>query len=215
MYALLLPVLAVAAMAMTAGAAQALPKWEVCEKEHGGSGTKFSDSECQKELATGKWEWVVLPEKPKTQVVTFGKLTLIIPEVATIKCKVIDAGNIWNAAIGGLDEVTAFTTYECTSETCEKPEIVAKGLPWLTELIAGPAVRISGIKITVSCGGGVVGTWEGKLEPKLENPTEAHPLWASFTGTTGELEEPVKKIKAKVEGKDSIITEEDQQIKVK
>jgi len=212
MYALLLPVVAVAAMAMSASAAQAAPKWFVCTKQAAETG-KFTDSECQKG-PKGFWEWIKVGPKPGIQVVTFGKLTLTIPGVATITCKVIDAGNIWNDEVGGKDEITAFTNYECKSEACKEPEIIAKGLPWATELLAGPIDRISGIKIAVFCSKAEFGMFEGKLEPKLENPTEAHPLQAAFTATTGELEEPVKKIKAKVEGKDSIITEEDQQIKV-
>ena len=75
-------------------------------------------------------------------------------------------------------------------------------------------VKIAGIKVTVFCGKAAFGTFEGTLEPKLANPTEAHPLWLSFTATTDELEEPTEKIKAKVEGKDSLITEEDQQVEV-
>lgn len=47
LYALLLPVLAIAAMAMTAGAAQAAPHWFVCEKLGTETG-KLIDSECQK-----------------------------------------------------------------------------------------------------------------------------------------------------------------------
>jgi hypothetical protein len=221
MYTLLLPVLAVAAMAVTASAAQAVvPKWEICKKEATAT-HKFSDSECQKEVAnTGSWEWVAIPNGKEhlVQVVTFGKLKLAIAGVVTIECKVIDAGNIWNLAAGGLDEITAFTNYECKSappEACTTPEIVAKGLPWLTELKEGPIDKITGIKVTVICAGAAFGTFEGTLEPKLVPATEAHPLQAEFTSTTGELTEPVRVLKAKVEGKDDLVTEEDQQVRVK
>jgi hypothetical protein len=217
MYALLLPVLAIAAMAMSTGAAQAAPKWEICKKEATAT-HKFSDSECQKEVAnTGFWEWkAVGPKAELVQVVTFGKLTLTIG-TNKIKCKVIDAGNIWNDEIGGKDEITAFVNYECKSEPaafCEEPEIVAKGLPWKTEVLAGPVDKITGVKVTVFCKKVEAGAFEGTLEPKLVNATEAHPLWAEFTATTGELTSGTLG-KAKVEGKDSIVTEEDQQVRVK
>jgi hypothetical protein len=139
LYALLLPVLAVAAMAMTAGAAQANTAgghWFICKKA--GAGSKYADSECQKKQVANGNGWPSLTGRPNlVQVVTFGKLTITITGVVTITCKVIDAGNIWNLEAGGKDEVTAFTNYECKAtpaEDCLEPEIVAKGLPWATEL---------------------------------------------------------------------------------
>jgi hypothetical protein len=225
LYALLLPVLAVAAMAMTAGVAQAAPKWEICKKEATAT-HKFSDSECQKEVAnTGSWEWkAVGPKAELVQVVTFGKLKLTTEKGLVIECKVIDAGNIWNDEVGGKDEITAFTNYECKAtpaEACPKPELipVAKSLPWPTEVIAGtpPTDKIGTaakpIEIAVFCAEKEQTVFKGELSPKLINPTEAHPLQAEFTSATGTLSNGVEK--AKVEGKDSILTEEDQQIKVK
>jgi hypothetical protein len=214
MYALLLPVLAVAAMAMSTGAAQAAnPHWFICEKLGTETG-KFTDSECQK-AGKGFWEWIKAKETPKTQVITFGKLRLIFGEI-TIECKVIDAGNIWNTEAGGLDEITAFTNYECKATpaaACEKPEIRAEKLPWKTKLVAGPIDEIEGIQVTLLCKEAAVSAFTGTLKPTLSIPTEAHPLQATFTKSTGELTNG-KGEKAKVEGKDSLITEEDQQVKV-
>jgi hypothetical protein len=219
LYAAILPVLAVAAFALAPAVAQAAPKWEICKHEATAT-HKFSDSECQKEVAnTGNWEWVAIPNGKANlvQVVTFGKLKLTAASGLVVECKVIDAGNIWNLAAGGLDEITAFTNYECKAtpaEACLEPEIVAKGFPWATELITGtpPKDKISGIKISVFCKKILAREFEGTLEPTLTNPTETNPLVATFTATTGELTGTEK---AKVEGKDDIITEEDQQIRVK
>jgi hypothetical protein len=227
LYVALLPVLAVAMFAIAPAVAQAAPKWEVCLKEHGGSATKFSDSECQKELAAGKWEWVeVGGATAKVQVITFGKLKLTAATGLVIECKVIDAGNIWNAGGVGKDEITAFTNYDCKAtpaEDCLEPEIatVAKSLVWTTELVeVGTTVfdkiatAAKPIEVTVLCGKVAKVTYHGTLEPSATNPTEAHPLQFAFSGTTGELENEAKTEKAKVEGKDSLITEEDQQVKV-
>ncbi len=73
--------------------------------------------------------------------------------------------------------------------------------------------QITGISVTVFCGGVEGPTFTGKLEPTISNPTEAHPLQFTFTASTGELENAAKE-KAKVEGTDSLITEADQQVKV-
>jgi len=212
MYALLLPALAIAAMAMAPAGAQAF-EWEVCRNL--GAGHKFSDSECAKEVG-GNRAWVKLGTT-KVQVITFGKLKLTAPGPLVLECKVIDGGNIWNEGGVGKDEITAFTNYECKAEPaagCPEPEIIAKGLPWKTELIAGPKDKITGIQVTVFCAHVEGPTFKGTLEPTITQPTEAHPLLATFTGTTGELEN-AKGEKAKVEGKDALITEEDQQVKVK
>lgn len=204
MYALLLPVVAIAAMAMTAGAAQALPHWFSCQKK--GAGSAYSDSECQKKVG-GEWEWVKLPETPKTQVISFGQLTLTSGTVK-IRCKVLNAGNVWNPAAGGLDEIEVFINYECETlgtTVCNPVGITAKGFTWPTELIevgGKPFDKIGSgakpIEVTATCGALMI-PFKGTLSPKVVNPTETEPLHFEFTATTGELEGP-EGAKGKVEG---------------
>lgn len=62
----------------------------------------------------------------------------------------------------------------CTSKpspcpTKTKVEVIALNLPWKTHLIAGPPIRdvIEGVDLQVRCGGGVVETLTGTLEPEV------------------------------------------------
>ena len=200
MYALLLPVLAIAAMAMTAGAAQAAPHWYLCEKLTTETG-KFTDPDCEK-AGKGFYELKRLPfesggKVTKVQVITFGRLSLTIG-TTTITCKVSDAGNIWNTVLAnpGLDEIVLFVNYECTissESVCKKGlELTASGLPWLTELNeveeGGKKVlrdRIKGIKVTFKCAEPVVNeVFEGELNPKFVNNS---PSFAEFDTASGHL----------------------------
>jgi hypothetical protein len=205
-YAMLLPVLAIAAMAMTAGAAQAAnPHWLPCKNE--GASHKFVDSECLLKTG-GNFEKKALTngEANKIQVVSFGKLTFTASNGVTFTCKVLDAGNIWNLEAGGRDNIEVFFNYECSSSVCTTLTTEAKNLSWPTELLAGPVDKIGSatkeIEITVTCNG-TPATFHGILEPKLANPTEKHPLQAEFTSTTGELVDGT--VKAKVEGFDNLV----------
>jgi len=206
MYALLLPVLAVAAMAMTAGAAQAAPHWFVCEKEHGGSEPKFSDSECQTSLSTGKWEWVKLTET-HVRAVTFGELTFKTGAIS-ITCQVLDRGFIWNVTANGLDSITNLENYECASAQCATSSLTASGFNWSTELVAGtpPTDKITGAAVTANCAGTIPPIFnKGTLSPKIINGTETEGTHAEFTTGTGELENSSGE-KAQVTGKDYIVT---------
>jgi len=208
LYAAFVPLLAIAAFAMVPAAAQAAPHWKTCLKEHGGSETKYSDSECQKTETAGKWEKVKITngEANKVQVVSFGKLTFTASNGVTFTCKVLDAGNIWNLEAAGHDNIEVFFNYECTSSVCTTLTTEAKNLSWPTELLAGPVDKIGSatkeIEITVTCNG-TPATFHGILEPKLANPTEKHPLQAEFTSTTGTLADGT--VTAKVEGFDNLV----------
>lgn len=225
LYAALLPVLAVVAFASMSGAAQAAPHWYACQKLATETG-KFTDSECQK-AGKGFWELKRLPfSETKFQVITFGTLKLTFGGL-TFTCKVSDAGNIWNP-VGegtGKDEITQFANYECTepADKCLEPaiEAVPASLPWPTELVAGTPIKdkigtvAKPIEITVLCSKAAVALFKGQLEPNMVNPTESEPLFAEFTGTTGELENAAKE-KAKVEGEDRILAfEHGEEIAVK
>ena len=203
----LAPLLAVAAFALAPAVAQAAPKWEICKHEAAAT-HKFSDSECQKEVAnTGFWEWVAIPNgvANEVQVVTFGKLTLHASNGIEITCKKVDAGNIWNLAAGGFDNIEVFVNYECKSSQCVTTlSVTAKGLPWSSEVVAGPVDKIKGIEITVDCETAAL-TFKGELSPKIVNGTETEPTVDEFTAATGELEEPLTKLKATVVGKDRIL----------
>ena len=160
LYGALLPVLAVVAFAIVPAASQAAGfHWYRCKHEATAT-HKFSDSECQKEVAgTGSWEWSRLPfSETKTQAITFGKLKLTASNGLVIECKVLDAGNIWNP-VGegpGKDNIEVFINYECKAvpeTTCATVSVTAKGLPWTTELAAGPVDKIKAIEILVNCAG--------------------------------------------------------------
>jgi hypothetical protein len=204
LYALLLPVLAIAAMAMTAGSAQAAFHWYKCEKKAGGA---FVNNACTAAGTTNEFAKTRLPfTSAKLQVISFGKLKLTSGTIS-IECKVLNAGNIWNVteATVGKDEIEVFINYECKSvgETvCSPVAITAKGLVWPTELAAGP-VDIIGtvakpVEVTANCSGTEL-TFKGTLSPKVVNPTTNEPLHFEFTAATGELEGPAG-AKGKVEG---------------
>src|ERR1019366_172317 len=206
-YAAFVPLLAVVAFAAMPATSQAAFHWYKCE--HFAAAThKFSDSECQKAVAnTGNWEWTRLPfTSAKTQIITFGKLTLTASNGIVVICKVIDAGNIWNVteATAGQDNIEVFVNYECTSAQCATVSVTAKNLPWSTELAAGPVDKIKGSEVTVNCAGTEL-TFKGELSPKVVNSTETEPTFEEFTAATGELEEPTLGLKLKVEGKARIL----------
>jgi hypothetical protein len=210
-YAVFVPLLAVAAFALVPATSQAAFHWYICKHEATAT-HKFSDSECQKAVVnTGNWEWTRLPfNSAKTQIITFGKLTLTWSSGIVITCKVLDAGNIWDVTepTGGRDNIEVYVNYECTSAQCATVSITAQDLPWETELAAGPIDNIGTvakpIEITFNCAGTVL-TFKGQLSPKVVNSTETEPTFAEFTAATGELEEPAMKLKMKVEGKDRIL----------
>ena len=206
-YAVFLPLLAVAAFAAMPATSQAAFHWYTCKHEATAT-HKFSDSECQKAVVnTGNWEWQRLPfTSAKTQVITFGKLTLTASNGIVITCKVLDAGNIWNVTEPtiGQDNIELFVFYECTSAQCATISFTAKSLPWSTELAAGPVDKIKGMEFTLNCAGTEL-TLKGELSPKVVNSTETEPTFEEFTAATGELEEPVTKVKMKVEGKDRVL----------
>jgi len=220
MYALLLPVLAVVAMAMSAAAAQAQPHWYSCEKVGEGKG-KFENAVCTKEGGKKEFEWVRIKvgtkEKPfDVQVTTTG--VLILHALGReIECKVNDKGSIWNPAGGGAgeDEITAFTTSGCKLKSgaaictvATELEVVPVNLPWYSRLLAGPPIRDEvyaettgkpeGIKVAIRCKGAEVDTpFTGILTPEIGVNV------ATFGAGSGELEDTAKN-KATVTGNDSI-----------
>jgi hypothetical protein len=188
LYAALLPVLAVVSFASMSGAAQAAPHWYKCEKVVAGT---FLDVGCTEAGGSKTFELKRLPfNEEKTQVVTWGTLELTFSGI-TIKCKVIDAGNVWNTTepAVGKDNIEVFVNYECSSASCTTSTIVAEGLPYETELIAGPPIRdrIKGITIKATCGA-LTETFTGELTPEVVNGTsQVKPTVAKFGAGSGEL----------------------------
>jgi hypothetical protein len=79
----------------------------------------------------------------------------------------------------------------------------AKGLPWSTELAAGPVDKMKGIEVGFDCNGAEF-VFKGALSPKLVNSTGREPTAAEFTAGTGELETGGG-LRMKVEGKERIL----------
>jgi hypothetical protein len=200
LYGVLLPILAVVAFASISGAAQAAPHWSV-------NGTK-----------------IPFRNTPKVPVVTSGTLTLANAALGgTITCRVIDAGNIWNPTGegNGLDEINAFTNYECSvapATVCEAGlAVTASGLPWATELFVDAEGvirdRVKGVKVTVTCTKPVVSLlFEGELTPKWVNGTSvAKASFIEFDAKSGHLTNGTVG-EGKVGGKDKVFGAEEQEL---
>jgi len=196
LYAVLLPILAVLAFASMTGAAQAVPHWYTCAEVAKEAG-KFEDANCGKEKAKSNFEATRLPfTSAKTPVQTSGTLKLEASTGATITCVVTDLGNIWNVnlATPGMDEITAFSNYNCTSNFCTAGlSLTAEGLPWPTELseaggkffdkIGTAAVKV---KIHLVCTTPATNlVFEGTLEPEFVNGTSGLASFANFNKTAG------------------------------
>ena len=138
------PLLAIAAFGLAPAAAQAeAPHW-------------FSNG-------------AMIPPGVTEPVATSGKLTFTIHDpgvIYTIKCTVNDQDRIVNPLEnpkGGLpageDEITTFILGPCKAKTlCPKPtvaEVISLGLPWHSELLAGPPIRdlIKNTLFEVRCSG--------------------------------------------------------------
>jgi hypothetical protein len=203
-YAMLLPVVAVAAFAIAPATSQAAVHWSKCEKVAAGT---FLDVGCTEAGGSKTFAWKVLPfTEAKTQIVTWGTLTLTDSEALKVECKVIDAGNVWNGleAAQGKDNIEVFVNYECKSASCATVTIAAKKLPYSTELAAGPIDKIKGIEITVNCSGTEV-TFTGELSPKVVNgTTQVAPTVAKFEGAGSETLTGPGTVTATVTGSDRI-----------
>lgn len=195
---LLLPVIAIMALAAFGGVAQAAPHWQECTNAAGHE-EEFSEHKCTTPEAGGAFGWLDLPfNGEKREVLTHGTLTLIVRGGPSITCTVKDRGFIWNNAAGeGEDEVTEFTNTNCKSTACTSPTITAEKLPWSSKLIAGPADEIKGIQIKAVCGATTL-TFTGTLTPAIseENGT------ATFSEASGEL--AAGSVKAFAEGSDAL-----------
>ncbi len=193
----LAPLLAVVAFAIAPAMAQAEPHWYSCHEVGAGTG-KYTDADCTNKVK-GNFELTRLPfTEAKTQVISWGKLSLHNAALGEVTCKNVDAGNVWNVALAspGLDNIEVFTLYECVSAGCKKGlEVTSEGLPWPTELIVvGGVIRVKigtaakPVKIRVKCAEPVGNfLFEGQLTPRWVNNS---PSYAEFGEGSGELINP-------------------------
>jgi hypothetical protein len=212
LYAALLPLFAVAAFAVMPAVAQAAPHFYKCEAKAGG---KYHDADCTEKVA-GNFELTRLPfTSAKTQVITWGKLTLTNATLGKVTCKKIDAGNVWNTteAAVGKDNIEVFVLYECTAAACPSPGVLtvtAAGLPWLTELVAGTPIRdkTTGISVTIKCTEPAVeAVFTGELTPEFVNDS---PSYTEFGPGSGHLTSSVFG-EGTITGKDKIMGFENQE----
>ncbi len=121
---------------VAAGTASAAPHWEVCLAT-GGTGTKYSTSQCIKAESGGKYEWSELNGTEAT--VTPATLTLATTNVPIVGEVVIECSGTGTGSVGpgSLARTTSLKTEKCTAgKNCEKVEknTEAVNLPWATEL---------------------------------------------------------------------------------
>ena len=129
-----------------------------------------------------------------------------------VKCFVDDHGKVWNVAsetTSGEDEIQFFENYECESSACTGTiAIAAEGLPWATELVAGPKDKISGIQIKLELQfPGIQRNLHGDAQPNWINGTQKNggTSLVEFLGaTSGKLKGKVSG-EATVTGKDFVI----------
>jgi len=114
-----------------------------------------------------------------TTVTTGGSLTFTMP-MATIKCTVTDAEEIWNPVGGGAgeDQMLSFALTACKvkvgTSACPKkgssPVVIPLGLPWRSILVAGTPIRDEFPKVgfKVACNAGAVpDEFFGSLSPAV------------------------------------------------
>ncbi len=117
-----------------------------------------------------------IPPGQVEKVKTSGALTFRVNAELSIPCKLKDAETIVNPAGGGngTDEITTFSLSGCKAKPSPCPrgtklEVIGGGLPWKTELAAGPPIvdKILGMEIKIQCSGTVLATYKGSLAPTL------------------------------------------------
>lgn len=177
----------IAAFAVTAGVAQAAgPHWIWGPKK-------------TEEIPAGK----VVP------ITTEGTLTFVVTPVSgkpmKSKCNVEDRELIENPIGGGpgIDTMTAFAISGCTGKAaCSTGALIAftaTGLPWASELLAGPPIRdeIKGVEIQEQCNGLVMSTYTGTWTPEVKGTN------LKFGPGSGTLEDAFKN-KLDIKGSDKL-----------
>jgi hypothetical protein len=198
-YSAIVPLLAIAAFALVPTVAQAVPHWYKCEAKAGG---EYHDPGCT-EKTGGEFELRRLPfTSAKTRVSTWGVLTIHNEHIGDIQCYLEQGtGKIWNTTltVSGKGESQIRSLGECESTTAPCTSgwaITSEGLPWPTELLAGPPIRVkvgtaaTPIKIRYVCQSlAVYEVFYGELTPKWVNNS---PSYMEFdTPGSGHLESTI------------------------
>src|ERR1700733_542870 len=180
LHAVLVPLLAVVALAAAPAIAQAEPYW----------------------TSNGK----VIPEGQTENVNTAATLVFTIPG-ATIQCKLKDKETIENPVGGGpgVDHMTTFALAGCTPKPSgctgsSKAEIIANP-PWATELVSGITIRdeLKGMELEVKCSNNtVLGIYKGALSPAVGASV------LEFDSGSGHLEDITKTKTMTVSGSDKM-----------
>jgi hypothetical protein len=189
LYTAIAPLLAVVAFVALPATAQAVPHWYGCHEVAAGTG-KYQDAGCT-EKTTGNFELTRLPfEKEgsltKTTVNMSGALT-IHSATFTLSCSVAGHGKIWNTtlAAAGKGEIQGFED-ECSLGGCKKGlAFTPEGLPWSTELLAGPPIRskITGMKFRLICAEPAYDVlFTGELTPEFVNNSPSYDAFGEGSG---------------------------------
>jgi hypothetical protein len=145
----------------------------------------FAASTAVAQAAVPHWIWgpkptEEIPAGKAVPITTEGtltfKVTLASGKKLATKCKIEDREIIENPIGGGpgIDTMTAFVISGCTGKAaCSTGALIAfqaTGLPWATELLAGPPIRdeIKGVEIQEQCSGLVLSTYTGTLTPEIK-----------------------------------------------
>jgi hypothetical protein len=160
------------------------------------------------------WTWgpkkvEEIPAGKAVPVSTEGTLTFTVTPVSgkplKTKCKIEDRELIENPIGGapGIDSMTSFVISGCTGKAaCSTGALIAfqaTGLPWASELIAGPPIRdeIKGVEIQEQCSGLVLSTYIGTLTPEVKGSK------LKFGPGSGVLEDAFKN-KLELKGNDNM-----------
>ena len=170
----------------------------------------------QTEEAEPHWygDEVRLPEGLSVLVTTKGKLALQLEGTTALTCKASGSETIENP-LGenegaGVGKITAFALSGCKEASkgsiCTKGEklgVASDGLPWSSELLAGPPIRdIAKVELTVQCAKGTVrrtfDVLTGSIKPEV-TATSA----LQFAMGSGELSQSLGG-KATISGEDKM-----------
>lgn len=147
--------------------------------------TAFVATSAAAQAAGPHWTWgpkptEEIPAGKPVPITTEGTLTFVVTPVSgkamKTKCKVEDRELIENPLGGapGIDSMTSFVISGCTGKAaCSTGALIAfqaAGLPWASELLAGPPIRdeIKGVEIQEQCSGLVLSTYTGTWTPEIK-----------------------------------------------
>ena len=175
----------------------------------------FAATSATAQAAGPHWTWgpkptEEIPAGKAVPITTEGTLGFTVTPISgkpmKTKCKVEDRELIENPIGGGpgIDTMTAFVISGCTGKAaCSTGALIAfqaTGLPWASELLAGPPIRdeIKGVEIQEQCNGLVLSTYTGTWTPEVKGTN------LKFGPGSGTLEDAFKN-KLNITGSDKMI----------